>query len=174
MTLRLPEDLFVIGTMNLIDQSVEQIDFALRRRFLWLLCPFEAEALLLASEASWRAKDIGLEWERVEPDFRRLADAASVLNREIRTSALLGAQYEIGHTYLLDVVAFLLDDLGSKPRSRKSFLWRNREALRPVEQVWRLSLQPLLEQYIYGLETSARDAELERLRRAFLIAPESE
>ena len=30
---RLPPDLFFIGTMNLIDQSVEQLDFALRRRF---------------------------------------------------------------------------------------------------------------------------------------------
>lgn len=31
MQLRIPDDLFVIGTMNLIDQSIEQIDFALRR-----------------------------------------------------------------------------------------------------------------------------------------------
>jgi len=34
-TLQFPEHLFVIGTMNLIDQSLEQIDFALRRRFFW-------------------------------------------------------------------------------------------------------------------------------------------
>jgi 5-methylcytosine-specific restriction protein B len=53
-------------------------------------------------------------------------------------------------------------------------LWRKGEALRPVEQVWRLSLQPLLEQYLSGLETAARDTELERLRQAFLVAPESE
>lgn len=174
MTLSLPEDLFVIGTMNLIDQSIEQVDFALRRRFLWILCPFDADALLSASEALWRQRDVGLEWERVEPDFRRLAGAAKVLNHEIRTSALLGAQYEVGHTYLLDVVAFLRDDLGSKPRARKSFLWRKGEALRPVEKVWRLSLQPLLEQYLSGLETAARDAELGRLRQAFMVAPESE
>jgi 5-methylcytosine-specific restriction protein B len=30
-----PDNLFFIGTMNLIDQSLEQVDFALRRRFLW-------------------------------------------------------------------------------------------------------------------------------------------
>ena len=51
MQLRIPDDLFVIGTMNLIDQSIEQIDFALRRRFLWLLCPFDAEALVGAAKA---------------------------------------------------------------------------------------------------------------------------
>ena len=32
---RLPRNLCFIGTMNLIDQSLENVDFALRRRFLW-------------------------------------------------------------------------------------------------------------------------------------------
>jgi 5-methylcytosine-specific restriction protein B len=174
MTLRLPEDLFVIGTMNLIDQSIEQVDFALRRRFLWIPCPFDADALLAASEALWREKEVGLDWDRVEPDFRRLAAAATALNREIRASALLGAQYEIGHTYLLDVVSFLRDHLGPRPKARKTYLWRKREALRPVEQVWRLSLRPLLHEYLSGLETASREAELERLGQAFLVPSESE
>jgi len=103
MKLRIPDDLFVIGTMNLIDQSIEQIDFALRRRFLWLLCPFDAEALLGAAEAKWRDLKSGLDWDRIEPDFRKLAAAASALNRQIHDSPLLGAQYEIGHTYLRQV-----------------------------------------------------------------------
>jgi 5-methylcytosine-specific restriction protein B len=174
MTLRLPEDLFVIGTMNLIDQSIEQVDFALRRRFLWIPCPFDADALLAASEAMWREKDVGLDWERVEPDFRRLTAAAKALNREIRVSGLLGVQYEVGHTYLLDVVSFLWDDLGPRPKARRSYLWRKREAQRPVEQVWRLSLRPLLNEYLSGLETASREAELERLGQAFLVPPESE
>lgn len=169
MKLRIPDDLFVIGTMNLIDQSIEQIDFALRRRFLWLLCPFDAEALVGAAEAKWRDLKSGLDWSRIEPDFRKLAAAASVLNKEIHDSPLLGAQYEIGHTYLLDVVMFLRNFLGSRPTRKQNYLWNKKgDALEPVVQAWNLSLRPLLEQYLAGLDASARNAELDRLSKVLL------
>lgn len=169
MQLRIPDDLFVIGTMNLIDQSIEQIDFALRRRFLWLLCPFDAEALLGAAKAKWNDLKPGLGWDRIEPDFRKLAATAAALNREIHDSPLLGAQYEIGHTYMLDVVVFLRNFLGPRPTRKQTYLWnRKGEALEPVLQVWNLSLRPLLEQYLAGLDATARNAELERLSNVLL------
>jgi len=167
--LRIPDDLFVIGTMNLIDQSIEQIDFALRRRFLWLLCPFDAEALVGAAEAKWTDLKCGLAWDRVEADFRRLAGAATALNREIHDSPLLGSQYEIGHTYLLDVVVFLRNFLGPRPTRKQNYLWNKKgDALDPVTQVWNLSLRPLLEQYLAGLDANSRNAELERLAKVLL------
>lgn len=169
MKLRIPDDLFVIGTMNLIDQSIEQIDFALRRRFLWLLCPFDAEALLGAAEAKWKDLKSGLDWDRIEPDFRKLAAAAAALNRQIHDSPLLGGQYEIGHTYLLDVVVFLRNFLGPRPTRKQNHLWNKKgEALEPVVQVWNLSLRPLLEQYLAGLDATARNAELDRLSKVLL------
>ena len=173
LTLRIPDDLFIIGTMNLIDQSIEQVDFALRRRFLWILCPFDREALVAAIESLWSKAGVNLEWDRVEGEFRRLASAATALNHEIGTSALLGPQYEVGHTYLLDVVAFLKEDLGPRPRFRKTFLWSRNGARRPVEQVWQLSLRPLLHEYLSGLEASAREAELKKLEAVFLNPPET-
>lgn len=169
MKLRIPDDLFVIGTMNLIDQSIEQIDFALRRRFLWLLCPFDAEALISAAETKWTDLKSGLDWDRIEPDFRKLAAAAAALNKEIHDSPLLGAQYEIGHTYLLDVVVFLRNFLGPRPTRKHNYLWNKKgEALEPVAQVWNLSLRPLLEQYLAGLDATARNAELDRLTKVLL------
>lgn len=168
-TLQIPDDLFVIGTMNLIDQSVEQIDFALRRRFLWMLCPFDAEALMGATESRWNELKSGLDWSRVEADFRKLSGAATALNREIHDSPLLGAQYEIGHTYLLDVVVFLRNFLGPRPTRKHNYLWNRRgDALEPVIQVWSLSIRPLLEQYLAGLDANARNTELERLSKVLL------
>ena len=169
LKLRIPDDLFVIGTMNLIDQSIEQIDFALRRRFLWLLCPFDTDALLGAAEAKWNDLKCDLAWDRVEADFRRLAEAAAALNREIHESPLLGSQYEIGHTYLLDVVVFLQNFLGPRPTRKQNYLWNKKgDAIDPVTQVWNLSLRPLLEQYLAGLDANSRNSELERLAKVLL------
>jgi hypothetical protein len=52
----LPDDLFLIGTMNLIDQSVEQLDFALRRRFLCEESRFDADVLMRVLEQRWDAR----------------------------------------------------------------------------------------------------------------------
>jgi len=169
LNLRIPDDLFVIGTMNLIDQSIEQIDFALRRRFLWLQCRFSSEALVSIAKSKWNELQLGVDWDRVENDFRKLAMATANLNKEIHNSQLLGSQYEIGHTYLLDVVYFLRKFLGLRPTRKHNYLWNTKgEALEPVSRVWNLSLRPLLEQYLAGLEDDARNIELERLSSIFL------
>lgn len=171
LTLRIPADLYVIATMNLIDQSIEQVDFALRRRFLWIHCGFDAEALFSACETIWGAGG-SVAWSKVEADFRTLCDAAAALNDEIRNSQLLGPQYEVGHTYFLDVTSFLRSDLGADPGLRRTFLWRGQQAAAPVERLWRLSLKPLLHEYLSGLGSSEQTKELSRLERVFLTRPD--
>ena len=37
--------MYFIGTMNMIDFSLEQVDFALRRRFLWTLSTYDKKRL---------------------------------------------------------------------------------------------------------------------------------
>lgn len=174
-TLSLPSDLYVVGTMNLIDQSVEQIDFALRRRFLWIECPFDAEALLEVVQELWTRPPAPRHgWDRVEDDFRRLAAAASALNRAVRESDLLGPQYEVGHTYFFDAVHFLKEELADAGRGRKHFLWQNGRPRWAVERIWDLSLKPLLGEYLAALRGREREVELRRLRDVFLYPPEAE
>lgn len=174
MTIKLPADLYIIGTMNLIDQSIEQIDFALRRRFLWLECPFSADELLLIVEHLWSKEPAPYhEWDRVCDEFGRLAAAASALNDAIRNSPLLGAQYEIGHTYFLDAVHFLRRSLANAGRRRKYLLWGKGEPMGPLAELWRLALKPLLREYLSGLDANARHAELGRLEGIFYQYPES-
>ena len=45
LLLKVPENMYFIGTMNMIDFSLEQIDFALRRRFLWRLSTYDEKRL---------------------------------------------------------------------------------------------------------------------------------
>jgi 5-methylcytosine-specific restriction protein B len=67
------------------------------------------------------------------------------------------------------VVVFLRNFLGSRPTRKQNYLWNKKgEALEPVLQVWNLSLRPLLEQYLAGLDATARNAELDRLSKVLL------
>lgn len=55
--IRFPDQLYVIGTMNLIDQSLEQVDFALRRRFLWQRSGFDRQRLTEVLPELWTKTD---------------------------------------------------------------------------------------------------------------------
>jgi 5-methylcytosine-specific restriction protein B len=179
MTLLLPPDLYVIGTMNLIDQSVEQIDFALRRRFLWIECPFEPDVLFDVLQKKWAARPSSLSrhgWDRVEDDFRRLVAAATALKQAINESKLLGPQYEVGHTYFFDVVLFLQNELIDKTLGHKFYLYQKGKPRDngAVQRLWKLSLEPLLKEYLSGLREDERKGELDRLKNAFYSPPEAE
>lgn len=176
----LPADLLVIGTMNLIDQSVEELDFALRRRFLWLPTPFRVELIVPIVEKRWEALDLDEfpwmerhSWEHAVSDIEQLAERASDLNDLIAASPLLGQQYEVGHTYFLDVVGLI----ARSPRVQAGRSWRGRylwsgtgQAQPPLIDLWTHSLEPLLAEYLAGVAPDARDEQLRTLHDAF-VAP---
>lgn len=172
-TIKLPAGLYVIGTMNLIDQSVEQLDFALRRRFLWMRTGFSAQAIVEVVRQRWESSPYAGHhpWDRIEGEIGRLAERAASLNAEIAGSRLLGEQYEIGHTYFFDVVGFLerWDAVRMRGQRPSGYLWSGSGQPRPpLVDLWDHSLRPLLHEYLAGVDAGARSAELDALRRVLV------
>lgn len=86
-----PENLYVIGTMNVADRSLALVDLALRRRFAFVsLGPCFNEAWMQWCEAKGLATD----------DIARIKAAMETLNGEVTADRALGPQFQIGHSYL--------------------------------------------------------------------------
>ena len=169
-TLAMPGNLYIIGTMNEIDQSVETLDFALRRRFLWRECPFERDTLLEIVRHRWE-EDVPERYsiEHAMGQIEIFADRAQELNDAIFHMDELGRAYQIGHTYFADITFFLerwLSTGRSRPQSG-TYLWSPAGHVRaPLRDLWDRSLKPLLEQYLSG--TDDRESSLSALESTFL------
>ena len=80
-----PDNVYIIGTMNDIDRSVESMDFAMRRRFTWKeVTPTETQSMLDTLPCADMAKN-----------------AMNRLNEEIAKTEGLGAAYMVGPAYFL-------------------------------------------------------------------------
>lgn len=89
--IHVPDNLYVIGTMNVADRSLAMVDLALRRRFAFI----DLEPRFGAAWRAWCAGR-GLEDELIAEIERRLVD----LNGKIETTVTLGPQFRIGHSYV--------------------------------------------------------------------------
>lgn len=159
----IPAKLHLIGTMNLIDQSLEQVDFALRRRFLWFFRGFDREQFLEVCRYRWdelrKEGRLKKDWERFAAEFEVLADRAERINGEIETHPSLGSQYQVGHTYFCDVVYFIEKELAAQPGRRSVLYKRTGDGIdSTVGALWKYSLNPLLEQYLSGVDSAERHA----------------
>ncbi|MBR1549752.1 MAG: AAA family ATPase [Bacteroidales bacterium] len=80
-----PENVYILATMNDIDRSVESMDFAMRRRFTWKeVTPADTEAMLDTLTCANEAKA-----------------TMARLNKAIAETDGLGAAYQIGPSYFL-------------------------------------------------------------------------
>lgn len=86
-----PDNLYVIGTMNIADRSLALVDLALRRRFAFI----DLEPLLGADWKSW------CELRGLSSDVTSLIqERIRALNASIAAANSLGPQFRIGHSYV--------------------------------------------------------------------------
>ena len=94
----IPENVYIIGTMNDIDRSVDSFDFAMRRRFRFVELKADERLEMLAL----------LENEDLEAEaIRRMA----ALNKEIANVEDLNENYQIGASYFLKLKTLDFDQL---------------------------------------------------------------
>lgn len=118
--LRIPENLYLIGTMNTADRSLAQIDYALRRRFYFV-------RFMPVVDGHAGVLERWLETQEIDEDSRRYVLRLFVaLNTRI--SGELSDDYQIGHSY------FMQDDIGIRSR---------------IDRIWDRAVMPLLEEYFY-------------------------
>lgn len=140
-TFFIPQNVFIIGTMNTIDRSVDSFDFALRRRFMWEEIHPNFNIVRNHLKAGWSDK---------------LATAFEKLNKKIELEELLGKDYRIGHSYALAIepIQNRFDTL----KDVKDFLWKD-------------FVRPLLQEYLRGLGVDSKAQEkLKEFEKEFCIS----
>ena len=83
----IPENVYIIGTMNDIDRSVDTFDFAMRRRFRFVEVTAESQVAMLD-------KELGIHAEEAKLRLRNL-------NAAIENVQELNSHYHIGPSYFL-------------------------------------------------------------------------
>lgn len=134
----IPNNVYVIGTMNTIDRSVESFDFALRRRFSWEEVGPDIE--LLRNHL-----------RKINKDWENLADRLADLNSIIRNEKLLGSEYQIGHAYFWNL-----------PDPKVKTLSVNQLAA----VIWNDRIKPLLQEYLRG--TGREDELIDDFKKAMV------
>jgi 5-methylcytosine-specific restriction protein B len=138
----IPYNIRVIGTMNVIDRSVEAFDLALRRRFRWEELTFDEDAV----KSILSGKTDGYITDAIS-HFKNL-------NNCITQSPLLGKDYIIGHAYAKRLTDYR--GPGGIGNARQ-FVWQNH-------------LEPLLREYLRGAgQQNKIIEEIAKFRRAFHV-----
>lgn len=88
----IPENLFVVGTMNVADRSLALVDLALRRRFAFI----NLEPTFGKPWRDWVHTKASIDLAYLEKIEAKLES----LNKEIASDDRLGAQFQVGHSYV--------------------------------------------------------------------------
>lgn len=132
----IPNNLFVIGTMNIADRSLALVDLALRRRFAFI----DLEPNLGKPWRDWVHSKNGIAKETLVEIENRIVD----LNQTISNDTSLGPQFRLGHSYVTPKFENQIDD---------EKMW--------YRKVVGTKIGPLLDEYWFeDLETSKKAKEM--------------
>lgn len=126
----IPQNVYLIGTMNNIDRSVDSFDFALRRRFSWQEVQPDFNFVRNILKSSW-TNDLACAFEK--------------LNKEIAKEELLGKNYRIGHAYALAILP--IESRFDTLNEVKKYVWND-------------FIKPLLEEYLRGLGNEQKSTDM--------------
>ncbi len=132
-----PENVYILGTMNLADRSLAGMDYAMRRRFAFVTLEPQF------------GKDVFVRWlgNKGVPDtmIERINSRMSALNEVIASDSSLGRNFAVGHSYFCDIA-----DGGESDWDR----W--------YREIVKTEIQPLLEEYWFD-NLGKADEEVEKL-----------
>lgn len=160
--LTIPRNLYIIGTMNEIDFSLEQIDFALQRRFLWYFFGFDGSVL----EAIIQHKNAELKTKlKLDGEIQKFIANAVNLNNKISSIPELGKQYQIGHTFFGEIVDIYKSykELGGYKSLQKQIYRSNG----PASILWDISVQPMLKSFLGNMEPDESARILKELKEIY-------
>ena len=141
----IPSNVYIIGTMNDIDRSVEVFDFALRRRFGWyeVLAEDVMDTVLKGMNVDSRLDDNAyVDYiDRIELVNSAISDPGALkLNRN----------YHLGHSYFGKILLYL-DETGSNYDEARKKVWNNH-------------IYQILSEYVKGKKTEEK---LETIHKDF-------
>ena len=132
-----PENVYILGTMNLADRSLAGMDYAMRRRFAFVTLKPQFEESVF--EDWLRDKQVPGEM------IKRINGRMSALNEVISGDASLGRNFAVGHSYFCDIA-----DGGEGDWER----W--------YREIVKTEVQPLLEEYWFD-DLGKADGEVQKL-----------
>ena len=133
----LPENLYIIGTMNTADRSIALVDLALRRRFYFVEFHPDDEPI----------KDLLRNWLQANAsDMKWVADVIDLVNKKLEDDRHVA----IGPSYFMGT-----DDKGNAVvRDEAS-----------VRRIWKHSVLPYIEEHLFGNLDSMDEWDLDKLRK---------
>ena len=138
----IPSNVYIIGTMNDIDRSVEVFDFALRRRFAW----YEVKPDKVMDDV---LKSMGIE-TLLEQNYENYKTKIDKLNYAIVDKLKLGRHYHLGPSYFAKISLYYDE---------------SKDYGEAVKKVWDNHISQIINEYVNG---RGKESEVEDIRENFI------